>query len=84
MFTNLKKIFLYTPSFFTWLISFLLSIGIWYYYSDIEFVAANYRSWAFAYYDVFLSWMMILFFPLVLAGIVYKSLLFGKKNVGKK
>jgi hypothetical protein len=84
MLRNLRKIFFYPPSLFTWLISSGVSIGLWYAYSDMEFVAANYRSWAFAYYDTFLSWMMILFFPLIIAGIVYKSLLFGQKNIAKR
>jgi hypothetical protein len=83
MFRNLKKIFTFHASFLTWCITTLLAFFLWYSYSDIDYVAGNYQSYTYAYFDTLLSWIMILCFPLIISGIVYKSLHFWKKNVKK-
>lgn len=62
-------------------IAFLIpSIFIWYHYSALDYVAANYQSYFFAYSDAFLSWCAILLFPLLLTGIVYRSMIFGTRE----
>lgn len=76
----LKNIFavLKNPnSFIVWFLSSFLAITLWYAYSDIEYVAGNYQSHTFAYFDMILSWIMVLLLPLMIAGIVYRSLYFG-------
>ncbi|GAB0175123.1 MAG: hypothetical protein HHAS10_10020 [Candidatus Altimarinota bacterium] len=80
---NLLKLIQYKPSRFIWIATTVLVFFLWYHYSDIDYVAGNYQSYAFAYFDTFLSWMMILCFPIVLSGIVYKSFHFGKNNLKK-
>lgn len=84
MLQNLKKILIYRVSFFTWWITTFLAFYLWYSYSDIKYVAWNYQSYTFAYLDTFFSWVMILCFPIILSGIVYKSLHFWKKNIKKR
>lgn len=84
MFQNLKKILTFRFSFFTWWISTLFAFSLWYTYSDIEYVAGNYQSYFYAYFDMALSWIMIVCFPIILSGIVYKSLHFWKKNLKKR
>ncbi len=58
----------------------ILSIIIWYKYSAIDYVAANYQSRFYAYFDTFLSWCAIILLPLMLSGIVYRSMLFGIRD----
>lgn len=77
---SLTHILRQTTSRYTLIISTLWMIYIWYIYSDIQYVAANYQSTLFAYFDTFLSWSMIGIFPIFLSSIVYKSILFGRKN----
>lgn len=55
----------------------ILSIFIWYRYSAIDYVAANYQSYFYAYFDAFLSWCAIILFPLMMSGIIYRSVTFG-------
>lgn len=83
MLQKLKKIFTYRISFIAWLLTSILAFLLWYIYSDIEYVAGNYQSYVFAYIDLGLSLLMILCFPLIVAGIVYKSLHFWKKHLKK-
>lgn len=84
MLQNFFKVIRYIPSWIIWIITTVLAFFLWYHYSDIEYVAWNYQSYTFAYLDTFLSWMMILCFPVVLSWIVYKSLHFWKKNLKKR
>lgn len=69
-----------TISRYTVIISTLGMMYIWYIYSDIHYVTANYQSHIFAYFDTFLSWSVIIIFPILLGSIVYKSILFGHKT----
>lgn len=71
-------------SFITWFIVFLLSTFSWYWFSDIHYVAANYKSYTYAYFDSALSFGVVLFFPLLLAAIVYRSFLFGFSPTAKE
>lgn len=47
-------------------------------------MAANYESYIFAYYDMFLSWCVIFLLPLLIASIIYKSMLFGQRSTHQK
>lgn len=76
MFSNILKVLRNPNSFLIWFLSSGVAFFLWYIYSDIEYVAANYQSHFFAYFDAFLSWCMVVFFPLIIAGIVYRSLYF--------
>jgi hypothetical protein len=80
MFSHILRVLRNPFSFAVWLISFCIVSFFWYSYSAIDYVAANYQSYTYAYFDTFLSWGVILFLPLILSGIVYKSLLFGYKK----
>lgn len=73
---NILKVLKNPNSFIIWFLSTVIALILWYSYSDIEYVAANYRSHFFAYFDTALSWMMITLFPLIIAGIFYRSLYF--------
>ena len=81
MFSNILKVLKNPNSFIIWFLATVIAILIWYIYSDVEYVAANYRSHFFAYFDTFLSWCMIICLPLIVAGIVYRSLYFGVRSI---
>ena len=81
---NLTKISKHFWARITLWVGVLWLIYIWYLYSDIDYVAANYESYIFAYYDMFLSWCLILLFPLLIASIIYKSMLFGQRSTHQK
>lgn len=76
---NIEKISKHTWARITMIVSFFCISYLWYIYSDVEYVIANYRSYIFAYFDTLLSWCVILLFPLLLGGIVYKSMVFGRR-----
>ena len=65
---------------------FILSISlsiIWYFTTDFWFLIGN-NGLMSAYLDITLSLIMIGIFPIFLLWILYKSLLFGRKNSHKK
>lgn len=76
MFTNVSKVFRYLPSALSWIMTTLTAIVLWYLYSEIDYVAANYESHTFAYVDMALSWGVIVLFPLLIAAIVYRGMHF--------
>ena len=84
MFRNVLKVLRNPNSFIVWFFVTLITLSVWYVYSDVEYVAANYQSHFFAYFDIFLSWCMIILFPLMIAGILYRSLYFGMRGVTEK
>ena len=84
MLHQLKKILTFRPSLMTWGFTSILAGFLWYSYSDVDYVAWNYQSYAYAYIDTAFSWIMILCFPIIVAGITYKSLHFWKKNIKKR
>ncbi len=77
MFTNIFKVLKDPNSFIIWFISTVIAFFLWFIYSNIDYVAANYDSRIFAYFDAGLSWVMILLLPLMIAGIFYRSFRFG-------
>lgn len=77
MFKNIAKVLKNPNSFIIWFLSTIIVFFLWYAYSAIDYVAANYRSYTFAYFDMILSWIMIIFLPLIIAGIFYRSFHFG-------
>lgn len=80
MFSSLYKVFGLLSIRILWMICLFMTIYIWYFYSAIDYVAANNASYFYAYFDTFLSWGVILFFPLIVSGIVYKSLIFWARH----
>ncbi len=77
MLKNIFKVFKDPNSFIIWFLSTVVAFFLWFLYSDIDYVAANYDSRIFAYFDAGLSWIMILVLPLMIAGIFYRSFRFG-------
>lgn len=77
MFESFISIFHKTSSKYVWFFSTVVAFMSWYYYSDIDYVAANYQSYAYAYFDMILSWCVILVLPLLITWIFYKSMFFG-------
>jgi hypothetical protein len=84
MLSNILKVLKNPNSFIIWFLSTVIALILWYMYSDIEYVAANYQSHVFAYFDTGLSWTLILLFPLIIAGIFYRSMYFGVRGVTEK
>ena len=84
MFKNIFKIFKDRISTTLFVILLLLAITIWYKYSAIDYVAANYQSYFYAYFDTFLSWCAIILFPLMISGIFYRSMNFGIQSWKQK
>ena len=78
MLKNIFKVFKDPNSFIIWFLSTVVAFFLWFLYSDIDYVAANYDSRIFAYFDAGLSWIMILVLPLMIAGIFYRSFRFGE------
>lgn len=77
MFRNILKVLKNPNSFIIWFFALIAAFVLWFLYSDIDYVAANYDSHIFAYIDMGLSWVMILLLPLMVAGIFYRSFYFG-------
>lgn len=84
MFKNISRLFRDRISTTLFLLLFLGAIAIWYKYSAIDYVAANYQSYFYAYFDTFLSWYATLLFPLMISGIFYRSMNFGIKQESHK
>ena len=84
MIKNLLKLFKNRYTLTVYMILLIVAIFIWYRYSAIDYVAANYQSYFYAYFDTFLSWCAILLFPLLLTGIVYRSIIFGTREWGAR
>lgn len=83
MFRNLRLVFALPLSFWTFVVMFFVCAFLWYHYSDIDYVSANFWSSVLAYFDLLLAWMVVVGFPLLLAIIVYKSFLFGRGSQKK-
>ncbi len=83
MLSNIFKVLKNPNSFIIWFLTTAIAIVLWYIYSDIEYVWGNYGL-TFAYLDAFLSWMMIILFPLMIAGIVHRSLAFWSRWLTEK
>lgn len=56
MLTNISKVLRDPLSASIWGITMLIAVILWYRYSQIDYVAANYESHTFAYIDTALSW----------------------------
>ena len=56
---------------------------IWWKFTNIENMIGNHGPWH-TFFDMGLSWMTILVFPLLIIGILYKSMLFWKVQKDSK
>ena len=79
MFQNLQKLFASHQRKVIYLVLVALAAFVWWVYTDIAIMFGNYGP-LHTYFDISLSAIMILGFPLFLLALFYRGLKFGKEE----
>lgn len=79
MFSNLMKPFRNRYFILVFIVLILLGVYLWWNFTDVAIMFGNYGKIR-TYFDITLSMMMIIGFPLFIVGILYKGYTFGHKE----
>ena len=83
MFAHLSKLFSSKSGIFAYIVLILLAWGVWWYFTDVAVMFGNYGV-AYTSFDIALSLVMVLGFPLFLVAFWYKSSLFWRDTLDTK
>lgn len=83
MFQNLNHLFKKKNIKTLYILLVMLAFGVWWYFTDIRIMLGNYGK-VHTYTDIWLSIVMIFWFPLFLIALYYKGMLFWKAETLEK